>query len=107
MAGNFRGSQFSWFLRLTGDPRKLNPRNKKPVLETSTRACTHNNRGRGYHGACRCWIDLIAGLFHTSSLLSFFYTKFNVSSLDHMRLSCHFLISTKYKCDKSATEHIQ
>ena len=27
MAGNIRGSQFS---RLTDDPRKLNPRNKKP-----------------------------------------------------------------------------
>ena len=25
-----RGSQFSRFSRLTGDPRKLNPRNKKP-----------------------------------------------------------------------------
>ena len=30
MAGNFRGSQFSRFSRLTGDQRKLNPRNKKP-----------------------------------------------------------------------------
>ena len=39
MAGNFRGSQFSRFLRLTGDPRKLNPRNKKPK-RTRARAIT-------------------------------------------------------------------
>ena len=32
MAGNFRGSQFSRFSRLTGDPRKLNPRNKKAYI---------------------------------------------------------------------------
>ena len=31
MAGNFRGSQFSRFSQLTGDPRKLNLRNKKPA----------------------------------------------------------------------------
>ena len=46
------------------------------------------------------WIDLTAGLLHTSSLLlSFFCT--NVSSLDHMLLSCHFSISAKYKYDRS------
>ena len=28
IAGNFRGVQFSLFLRLIGKPRKLNPRNK-------------------------------------------------------------------------------
>ena len=28
IAGNFRGIQFSWFSRLTGKSRKLNPRNK-------------------------------------------------------------------------------
>ena len=39
MAGNFRGSQFSRFSRLTGDPRKLNPRNKKPK-RTRARAIT-------------------------------------------------------------------
>ena len=39
MAGNFRGSQFSRFSRLTGDPRKLNPRNKKPK-RTRARAMT-------------------------------------------------------------------
>ena len=99
MAGNFRRSQFS---RLTGDPRKLNPRNKKPKCTFSRRrhARMHDNRGRGHRGACRCWIDLTAGLLHTSSfLLSFFYT--NVSSLDHMRLLCRFSISAKYKYDRS------
>ena len=102
MAGNFRGSQFSRFSRLTGDPRKLNPRNKKPKCTFSRRrhARMHDNRGRGHRGACRCWIDLTAGLLHTSSLLlSFFCT--NVSSLDHVLLSCHFSISAKYKYDRS------
>ena len=104
MAGNFRGSQFSrfsWFSWLTGDPRKLN---KKPKCTFSRRwhARTRDNRGRGHRGACRCWIDLTAGLLHTSSfLLSFFYT--NVSSLDHMRFLCRFSISAKYKYDRSIT----
>ena len=93
MAGNFRGSQFSRLSRLTGDPRKLNPRNKKPK-RTRARAITG---GRGHRGAYRC---STAGLLHTSSLLlSFFCT--NVSSLDHMLLSCHFSISAKYKYDQS------
>ena len=52
MAGNFRGSQVSRFSRLTDDPRKLNPRNKKPKR-------TRDNRGRGHHGACRCSAGLI------------------------------------------------
>ena len=90
MAGNFRGSQFS---RLTGDPRKLNPRKKKPKR-------TRDNRGRGHRGACMpllSWIDLTAGLLHTSSLLlSFFCT--NVSSLDHiMLLSSRSLLSTSIR----------
>ena len=96
MAGIFQGSQF---LRLTGDPQKLN---QKHVLVTLTRM--HNSRGCGHYGECHCWIDLIAGLLHmvTSSLwLSFFYT--NASSLDHMRLSCHFSMSAKFnfKYDRS------
>ena len=47
------------------------------------------------------WIDLTADLLHISSLLllSFFCT--NVSSLDHMPLSCHLSISAKYKYDRS------
>ena len=45
--------------------------------------------------------------FTPVQLLSFFYTKFNVSSLDHMRLSCHFSISAKYKYDKSAAARVQ
>ena len=28
IAGNFRGIQFSWFSRISGYPRKLDPRNK-------------------------------------------------------------------------------
>ena len=32
MAGNFRGSQFSRFSRLTGDPRKLNKKPKRTFL---------------------------------------------------------------------------
>jgi hypothetical protein len=28
IAGNFRGVQFSWFLRISGYPRKLDPRNR-------------------------------------------------------------------------------
>ena len=55
MAGNFRGSQFSWFSRLTGDSRKLNPRNKKPK-RTLARAITG---GRGHRGACLCSAGLI------------------------------------------------
>ena len=39
MAGNLRGSQFSRFSWLTGDPRKLNLRNKKPK-RTRARAIT-------------------------------------------------------------------
>ena len=53
MAGNFRGSQFSRFSRLTGDPRKLYPRNKKPK-RTRARAITG---GRGHRGACRAQLD--------------------------------------------------
>ena len=92
----FKGSQFSQFLRLTGDPRKLNPQNKS-LNARSRDVGTRDNRGRGHHGACHCWIDLTA---HTSSLLlSFFYI--NVSSLNHRQLSCHFSISAKYKYDRS------
>ena len=92
MAGNFRGSQFS---RLTGNPRKLNPRNKKPK-RTRARAIT-GGVAIVVHAAAQL---LTAGLLHISSLLlSFFCT--NVSSLDHMLLSCHFSISAKYKYDRS------
>ena len=94
MAGNFRGSQFSRFSRLTGDPRKLNPRNKKPKR-------TRDNRGRGHRGACRCGNSWFTSHQFCSLLLSFFCT--NVSSLDHMLLSCYFSISAKYKYDRSIT----
>ena len=83
MAGNFRGSQFSWFSRLTGDPRKLNLRNKKPKR---TRARAITGVWPSWCIPLLSWIELTAGLLHTSSLLlSFFCT--NVSSLDHMLYS--------------------
>ena len=43
MAGNFWGSQFSQFMWLTGDLRKLNPQNRKPKRTFSQRqhACAH------------------------------------------------------------------
>ena len=97
MAGNFRGSQFSRFSRLTGDPRKLNPRNKRSK-RTRARAITG-----GVASWCMpllSWIELTAGLLHTSSLLLGFFC-ISVSSFDHNLLSCRFSISSKYKYDRS------
>ena len=45
IAGNFRGIQFSRFSRLSGEPRKLNPRNKRRSRDTCEREI---NRGRGH-----------------------------------------------------------
>ena len=47
IAGNFRGIQFSRFSRLTGKPRKLNPRNKS--LNAHSRSPDHPSATRNVH----------------------------------------------------------
>ena len=56
IAGNFRGSQISRFSRLTGDPRKLNPRNINPKRR-SRNVDARDNRGCGLRSACRCLLN--------------------------------------------------
>ena len=96
MVGNFRGSQFSRFSRLTGDPRKLNPRNKKPK-RTHARAIT-GGVAIVVHAAAQLDnpIDLTAGLLHTSSLLlSFFCTNVSIASfICYSRAISRSLLST-------------
>ena len=56
IAGNFRGIQFSWFSRMTVEPRKLNPRNKK------SNACAIRT-GRGHN----CWLAGARGVIGTTA----------------------------------------
>ena len=56
IAGNFRGIQFSWFSRMTVEPRKLNPRNKK------SNACAIRT-GRGHNR----WLAGARGVIGTTA----------------------------------------